>query len=114
MVYPEASLSSPAVETLTKIQQDNDGVSDRAPNLFTKLTDIILQVATQGDGHIALQVITLIANTSFEINISKPCIKGLANCKDITTTITKELMETMDCVRFRCKAVLQERTAAPR
>lgn len=82
-----------AVEALTIIEQDEEGVSAKFTSALIKFAYILLRIFKRENGKDALQLVDLLADTTFKVNVLKRYIKSLADSKDFTTRITIELMK---------------------
>lgn len=75
------------------IEEKEDGPPGRILSSVAEFKDNSLQVAKKEDRRIASQLDNLLSDTSLKGNIFKRYIKTLADCEDVNTRGTKELLE---------------------
>lgn len=93
MVWSEDDSFSPAVETQTINEEDNTGISEKSTSFVIEFADSSLRVATHEDRWTAYQLIIVLADTSFEVNIFRRYIESLAVHKDVSIRSSGELMK---------------------
>lgn len=74
---------------------------ESVPSFAIEFACILLPVAKQGDGWIVCQLNDFLTYTFFETNIGKQYIKGLADCKYVTTRNICELIRNDQFLRVR-------------
>lgn len=68
-----------------------------------KFANILLRDAKQGNQPIELHLNNLLADTSYEMNSFKRYIESVADCKDLITTNTRQLMRGKEFPRVLVK-----------
>lgn len=80
VVYQMCGFHSCASEAPTFIEKDNESVSESVLSLLNEFVDITLGVAKQANGWIALQLVGLLTDASFELDILQRYIHHPADC----------------------------------
>lgn len=71
----------PAVETPASIEEDDESVAERILRFVKEFADILLRVANHRDRWTASQLVELLINTSFALNVQCKTSKALQNSK---------------------------------
>lgn len=93
MVGQKDGFATSSVETPTIIEENNEGAQEGASSFVIKLAHILQHLAEQKGRQTTLQLVDLLTNTSFEVNMLKWYIKSLADNEAVTTRNTRELIK---------------------
>lgn len=81
------------MKTPTIIEEDDGSVSERIPSYVIDFFDILQRFSKHGDQRAASQLVVLLTDASFNMNIVKPYIRTFADCEDIITKNTMDLLK---------------------
>lgn len=81
------------MKTLTIIQEDNESVSETVLSFAIEFKDILLQISKYGNWCTASQLVDLLTDKSSDLNILRRYIKSVADCEEVTTRNTSELIQ---------------------
>lgn len=93
MGNPESVGSRTAVHVQTAVQLVNAGGTPRIPFVVTELEEILLQIASQGYQTAASQLIKVLPDRTFDMEIFKRIIRNLKDCEQFSCKRTKENMK---------------------
>lgn len=93
MACQENNCPSPTAETQTRLEEDDEGVSKRFSSFAIQFSKILQRAAKDGDQWVALRLVELLTDTWSGLNILRQYIKSVADCQDVTTKNTRELMK---------------------
>lgn len=93
VVYQDDGSSIPVAEAVTINEQEEESVSNRVLSFLIESADILQRLVKQGESRNASQLIGLLADTFSEMNIFKPHAKSIADCKDMRSRNTKEIVK---------------------
>lgn len=93
MVCPLNGCPTRAVDAPTIIEKADRSVWNEIPRFLVESADILLQVAKQENRQNASQMVDLLADISFAMNIFRQKVKSLADWGDCRTWSTRALMK---------------------
>lgn len=79
-------MPSHVTEFLTIIEQDDEGVSERILNLLTEFIDFFMIIANKVDPSISSELVRLLIDMLFKVNICNRFMKCLADFEEVYTT----------------------------
>lgn len=97
-VLSEDSFPSPAAETPTVIEKDDEGVSECLLSFVIEFAGILLRFTTNNDQWTALYM--RLTDTCIDLNILSRSIESFVDCKNVRTRNTREPMKNEDFVAF--------------
>lgn len=109
MVCLEDDFPSPAVKTPTTFGDEDESVLEKAPSYVIEFADNLLQVAKLGDRRTTSQLVNLLIDTSYDMNILRRSIESVADREGVTSRITWKLTKNSEFRRVPVRKYSRKR-----
>lgn len=84
---------SSALEVAAVVEQDDEGAPKRITFIVTGMTDVLLRIAKQGDRTLALGLVNILNEVTFDIKTFLRFFKTMADYETVSTRRMKEMMK---------------------